>query len=475
MKKKIQILLAKIELRLRMRKRGKSSYEIDMCNGPLFGKIIRYAIPLMLSGVLQLLFNAADMVVVGRFAGSSSLAAVGATGSLINLIVNLFMGLSVGANVLVARYYGARDMKQLHETVHTSILISVISGVILIVVGVSLAKPLLTLMGTPENVLDQAALYMRIYFCGMPVMMLYNFGAAILRSVGDTKRPLYFLLISGAVNVVLNLFLVICFHLDVAGVAIATVVSQAIAAVLVLLCLMKSDAPYRVEIKKLHIYKDKLLQMVQIGMPAGLQGIVFSISNATIQSSINSFGSTVMAGSTAASNIEGFVYTAMNSFYQTALSFTSQNMGAKKYERVGKIMRICVLDVTVVGIVLGCGAYLLGPHLLSIYTSEPEVIRYGLIRMLYVCLPYFLCGVMDTLVGSLRGMGYSIMPMIVSLTGACALRVIWVMTIFSAYHSLEILFLSYPISWFVTGMTHFICYLIMHRKLMKKHKQLQPA
>lgn len=329
MKKKIQILLAKIELRLRMRKRGKSSYEIDMCNGPLFGKIIRYAIPLMLSGVLQLLFNAADMVVVGRFAGSSSLAAVGATGSLINLIVNLFMGLSVGANVLVARYYGARDMKQLHETVHTSILISVISGVILIVVGVSLAKPLLTLMGTPENVLDQAALYMRIYFCGMPVMMLYNFGAAILRSVGDTKRPLYFLLISGAVNVVLNLFLVICFHLDVAGVAIATVVSQAIAAVLVLLCLMKSDAPYRVELKKLHIYKDKLLQMVQIGMPAGLQGIVFSISNATIQSSINSFGSTVMAGSTAASNIEGFVYTAMNSFYQTALSFTGQNMGRR--------------------------------------------------------------------------------------------------------------------------------------------------
>lgn len=473
MKRKIQILLAKIEMRLRMRKRGKSSYEIDMCNGPLFGKIVRYAIPLMLSGILQLLFNAADMVVVGRFAGSSALAAVGATGSLINLLVNLFIGLSVGTNVLVARYYGARDMQQLHETVHTSILTSIVSGTILIVIGVVLAKPLLTLMGTPDDVLDQAALYMRIYFCGMPAMMLYNFGAAILRSVGDTKRPLYFLLISGVVNVILNLFLVICFHMGVDGVAVATVVSQVIAAVLVLMCLVKSDAPYRVEIKKLHIYKNKLLEMVKIGLPAGMQGVVFSISNVLIQSSINSFGSTVMAGSTASSNIEGFVYTAMNSFYQTALSFTGQNMGAKKYDRIGKIMRICVLDVTVIGLVLGCSAYLCGSTLLSIYTSDPQVIQYGLVRMLFMCVPYFLCGVMDTMVGSLRGMGYSIMPMIVSLTGACALRVVWILTIFAHYHTLEVLFVSYPISWLITGLTHFLCYLIAHRKLMKKENQLQ--
>lgn len=467
MKRKIRALTAKLYARVQMRKRGKSSYEIDMINGPLFGKIVRYAIPLMLSGILQLLFNAADMVVVGRFSGPTALAAVGSTGALINLLVNLFIGLSVGTNVLVARYYGARDMKQLHETVHTSILTSVVSGCVLIIIGVILAKPLLSIMGTPDDVLDQAALYMRIYFCGMPVMMLYNFGSAILRSVGDTKRPLYFLVISGVINVLLNLVMVIVFHMGVAGVAIATVVSQAVAAVLVLLCLIRTDAPYRVEIKSLHIYKNKLLEMVRIGMPAGMQGMVFSLSNVLIQSSINSFGSTVMAGSTAASNIEGFVYTSMNSFYQTSLSFTGQNMGAKKYDRVGKIMRICVLCVTVVGIVLGGGAYLLGHQLLSIYTSDPVVIEYGLERMLIACVPYFLCGVMDTLVGSLRGMGYSIMPMIVSLTGACGLRIVWILTVFAAAPSLTSLFLIYPISWAVTGLAHFCCYTVVHRKLMR--------
>ncbi|MGN0477998.1 MAG: MATE family efflux transporter, partial [Hominenteromicrobium sp.] len=403
MKKKIQILLLKMQMRLRTRKRSRGSYEIDMCNGPLFGKILRFSLPLMFSGMLQLLFNAADMVVVGRFAGSSALAAVGSTGALINLLVNLFIGLSVGTNVLVARYYGARDMQQLHETVHTSVLTSLVSGAALIVIGVALAKPLLTLMGTPEDVLNQAALYMRVYFCGMPVMMLYNFGAAILRSVGDTKRPLYFLLIAGVINVLFNLLFVIGFHMGVAGVALATVISQVIAAGLVLFCLVRSDMPYRVELKKLRIYKSKLIEMTRIGLPAGLQGAVFSISNVLIQSSINSFGSVVMAGSSAASNIENFVYTAMNSFHQTALSFTGQNMGARKYERVGKIMRTCVLCVTVVGVVMGGGAYLFGANLLSIYTSDPEVVQFGLERMLFVCLPYFLCGIMDTLVGSLRG------------------------------------------------------------------------
>lgn len=453
-----------------MRKGSKRSYEIDMCNGPLFGKIVMFTIPLMLSGILQLFFNAADIVVVGRFAGSTALAAVGSTSALINLLVNLFMGLSIGANVLVARYYGARDMQQLHETVHTTILLSIVGGTVLIAVGIVMAKPLLSWMGTPDDVLDQAALYMRIYFIGMPAMALYNFGAAILRSVGDTKRPLYFLSISGVVNVILNLILVIVFHMGVAGVAIATVVAQCIAAVLVLLCLIKSDAPYRVELKKLHIYKSKLIDMAKIGLPAGMQGTVFSLSNVLIQSSINSFGSTVMAGSTAASNIEGFVYTAMNSLHQTALSFTGQNIGGKKYERVGKIMHICVLNVTVVGIVLGGGAYLFGTPLLSIYTSDPQVIQYGLLRMSFVCLPYFICGIMDTLVGSLRGMGYSIIPMIVSLTGACALRVVWILTIFRAHHTLEILFLSYPVSWIVTAVAHFCCYLYVHRKMMKKQQ-----
>ena len=461
-------MLLRLQMRRRHRRRSRG-YEIDMCNGPLFGKILIFAVPLMLSGMLQLFFNAADIIVVGQFVGHTALAAVGSTGSLINLLVNVFVGLSVGTNVLVARYYGARDAKHLHETVHTSVLTSVLSGTALIVIGLILAEPLLTLMGTPDDVLDQAALYMRIYFVGMPASMLYNFGAAILRAVGDTKRPLYFLFISGIVNVILNLVLVLVFHLGVAGVAIATVTSQVISAVLVALCLIKTDAPYRLELKKLRIHKSKLLEIIKIGLPAGMQGAVFSISNVLIQSSINSFGSTVMAGSTAASNIENFVYTAMNALYQTALSFTGQNVGGGKYKRIGKIMRICVLDVTAIGILLGGGAYLCGSTLLSIYTSDPQVIQYGLERMMFVCLPYFLCGIMDTLVGSLRGMGYSIMPMIVSLTGACALHIVWIMTIFQMNPTLSTLFLSYPVSWFVTALAHFICYLIVHHRFMKKH------
>ena len=468
MKRKIQFMLLRLQMRRRHRRRSRG-YEIDMCNGPLFGKILIFAVPLMLSGMLQLFFNAADIIVVGQFVGHTALAAVGSTGSLINLLVNVFVGLSVGTNVLVARYYGARDAKHLHETVHTSVLTTVLPGTALIVIGLILAEPLLTLMGTPDDVLDQAALYMRIYFVGMPASMLYNFGAAILRAVGDTKRPLYFLFISGIVNVILNLVLVLVFHLGVAGVAIATVTSQVISAVLVALCLIKTDAPYRLELKKLRIHKSKLLEIIKIGLPAGMQGAVFSISNVLIQSSINSFGSTVMAGSTAASNIENFVYTAMNALYQTALSFTGQNVGGGKYKRIGKIMRICVLDVTAIGILLGGGAYLCGSTLLSIYTSDPQVIQYGLERMMFVCLPYFLCGIMDTLVGSLRGMGYSIMPMIVSLTGACALRIVWIMTIFQMNPTLSTLFLSYPVSWFVTALAHFICYLIVHHRFMKKH------
>ena len=429
MKEKIQAFMAKRQAK------GKRSYEIDMCNGPLLGKILRFAVPLMLSGVLQLFFNAADIVVVGRFTGHTALAAVGSTGALINLLINVFIGLSIGTNVLVARYYGAQDAKQLSETVHTSVLTSLVSGVILIAVGVAFAEPLLTLMGTPEDVLGQAALYMRIYFVGMPAMMLYNFG--------------------------------------VAGVAIATVISQVISAGLVTICLMKTNASYRLELHKLHIYKDKFFGMMRVGLPAGMQGAVFSISNVLIQSSINSFGSTVMAGSTAAANIEGFVYVAMNAFYQTALSFTGQNMGAKKYDRVAKILRICILCVTVTGVVLGCGAYLLGTPLLSIYTSDPEVIQYGLERMLIVCVPYFLCGIMDTHVGVLRGMGYSIMPMIVSLTGACALRVVWILTVFQMHRTLFILFLSYPVTWAVTAAAHFVCYLIVHHKMTEKAKAEQ--
>lgn len=446
-------------------------YEMDMCNGPLLKKIMIFYFPLMLSGVLQLLFNAADIVVVGRFAGSEALAAVGSTSSLINLLVNVFIGLSVGANVLVARFYGAGQKRELSEMVHTAIMTSIVCGCILVVLGVVLAGPALRIMGTPDDVINHSVLYMRIYFVGMPAMMAYNFGAAILRAVGDTKRPLYYLLIAGVVNVVLNLIFVIIFHMGVAGVAVATVASQVISAILVLRCLIKSESDYQLDLKQLKIVPDKLFKMVQIGIPAGLQGALFSISNVLIQSSVNSFGSIAMAGNTAASNIEGFIYTAMNSFHQTAISFTGQNYGARNYKRIGKILLICEAMVVVVGLLMGNAAYLFGGTLLQLYSTEAEVIRFGLMRLSIISTTYCLCGLMDVIVGSLRGMGYSIMPMLVSLTGACLFRVVWVYTIFQQYRSLETLYISYPISWTLTFLVHLVCFLVVYTKLMKQIKE----
>lgn len=443
-------------------------YEIDMCHGPLLGKILVFYIPLMLSGILQLLFNAADIIVVGQFAGNESLAAVGSTGALINLIINLFIGLSVGANVLVARYYGANQQTELKEMVQTAIATSVISGILLMFVGFFVAKPALTLMGTPDDVIGQSVLYMRIYFAGMPFMMAYNFGAAVLRAVGDTKRPLYYLLIAGIVNVILNLIFVIYFSMHVAGVATATVISQAISAVLVIRCLLKTDSVYKLELKGIRISMDKLGKMFKIGLPAGVQGALFSISNVLIQSSVNSFGSVAMAGNTAGSNIEGFVYTSMNAFYQSAISFCGQNYGAKEYKRVGKALFICEVLVILVGLLLGNGAYLAGGTLLKLYSSDPEVISYGILRMRYISVIYFLCGMMDVMVGGLRGIGYSIMPMLVSLTGACLFRIVWIYTIFQEVRTLPCLYISYPISWILTFSVHLICFLIVYKKLFRK-------
>lgn len=442
----------------------KKSYEIDMCNGPLLGKILIFALPLMASGMLQLLFNAADIVVVGRFAGPTALAAVGSTGALINLLVNVFMGLSIGTNVLTAQSFGAQDEEAMSDTVHTSILISVVSGCFLVIVGVALAKPLLLLMGTPEEVIGQSALYMRIYFAGMPTMMLYNFGAAILRAVGDTKRPLYFLMLAGVINVVLNLIFVIVFHRGVAGVALATVISQVVSAILVTKCLITTDGMYRLDLRKLRISKKILIQIARVGLPAGFQGAVFSLSNVLIQSSVNSFGSIAMAGNTAGSNIENFVYMAMNAMYQTALSFTSQNMGAQKTDRVKKVLFICLGVVFVIGLVLGNGAVFFGHQLLGIYSSDPEVISYGLGRMRILATWYFICGMMDVMVGSLRGMGYSMMPMIVSLLGACGLRVLWIFTIFQWQNTLFSLYLSYPFTWTVTFLAHLACWIVVTKK-----------
>ena len=448
----------------------KKSYEIDMCNGPLLGKILVFSIPLMLSGILQLLFNAADIIVVGRFAGSTALAAVGSTASLINLMINVFVGLSVGVNVLAARYYGAQKEKDIQDTVHTAIMMAILSGLFLVVLGESASKPMLTLMGTPDDVLDQAALYLRIYFFGMPVLMIYNFGAALLRAVGDTRRPLYFLFAAGAVNVVLNLFFVIQLGMGVDGVAWATVISECVSAGLIIRSLMKENGAMKLHLTKLRIVSGKLTQIVRVGLPAGMQGAIFSISNVLIQSSVNSFGSIAMAGNTASSNIEGFVYTAMNAVYQTSLSFTSQNLGGEKFSRIDKIKNICLGVVTVVGLVLGWGAVLGGHQLLGIYSSDPEALSFGMRRLRIICGTYFLCGLMDCMVGSLRGMGYSVIPMFVSLTGACAFRVFWIFTIFAVNRTLEVLYLSYPVSWIITAASHMVTYYIVRKHFPKEDK-----
>ena len=442
----------------------KKSYEMDMCNGPIFKKLLIFALPLMLSGILQLLFNAADIVVVGKFTGSHALAAVGSTGALINLFVNVFIGFSIGTNVLVAQYFGARDEKNVQETVHTSIFLGIVGGFILIVAGIVFAKPMLEWMDTPDNVLEHAVLYMRIYFVGMPAMLVYNFGAAILRAIGDTKRPLYYLLSAGVINVVLNLFFVIVLDMGVAGVATATVASQVVSAVLIVRCLMQSEGIYRLNLHELKLHRKKLVRIVQIGLPAGLQGAVFSLSNVLIQSSVNSFGSVAMAGNTAAGNIEGFVYTSMNAIYQTALSFTSQNVGGGRQDRIPKIIFQCMAIVIVIGAVMGNLAYQCGPFLLGIYSSDPEVIQFGMSRMQIICQWYFLCGIMDVAVGILRGLGYSVIPMLVSLTGACGLRVLWIFTVFAWKHSLFVLYLSYPITWIVTFTVHLICLLVIWKR-----------
>ena len=443
----------------------KNSYEMDMCNGPLTKKILIFSIPLMCSGILQLLFNAVDMIVVGQYSGSHALAAVGSTASLINLLVNVFIGLSVGANVLIAQAYGAHNDHDMRETLHTSVLLSIICGFLLSFIGIFLAKPLLLLMGTPDEVIDLATLYMKIYFAGMPAMLLYNFGSSILRAMGDTKRPLYFLLIAGVINAILNLVFVIGFKMSVAGVALATVIAQCISAFLIVLCLMRTSGSCQLTLSKLHINKTVLLKIMRIGLPAGFQGAIFSISNVLIQSSVNSFGAIAMAGSAATANLEGFVYTSMNAFHQTALSFTGQNMGGKKYERIKPILHICLISVLVVGSTMSLFFFIFRFPLLRLYSSDSEVIAYGIIRMKVIFSTYFLCGIMDVLVGSIRGIGYSILPMIVSLLGACGLRILWVFTAFRLVPTLTTLYVSYPISWGITFMAHLICFKILYKKI----------
>ena len=445
-------------------------YEIDMCSGSVFRKMLLFAIPLMCSSILQLLFNAADIVVVGRFAGDNALAAVGSNTALINLFTNLFIGLSVGTNVLAARYYGAKKEADLRETVHTSMLLSIYSGVILTIVGVVGARFLLELMKAPSEVIGLATLYLRILFLGMPSMMVYNFGSAILRAVGDTKRPLYYLLGAGIINVILNLFFVITCQMGVAGVGLATVISQTISAALVVRCLMQEKGGIQLELKALSISKDKLAKILKIGLPAGFQGTVFSLSNVVIQSAVNSFGPIAVAGNSAASNIEGFIYMAMNTFYQATISFTSQNFGAKEYKRIYKILAAGEIYVIATGVILGNLAVLFGESLLHMYSSNAEVIVAGMARLRIICTIYALCGIMDVLVGALRGIGYSVIPMIVSLVGACGLRLVWIATVFQIpqYHSLTIVYLSYPITWTITLTVHAVTFALAARKVLRE-------
>ena len=447
-----------------------NKYEIDMCNGTIMDKLISFSLPLMLSGILQLLFNAVDIVVVGRFTGSQALAAVGSTTALINLFINLFIGVSLGANVLAARYYAAGKQKEMSETVHTAMLFALISGCVMVLAGLFFSRGALELMDTPDDVISQAALYMKIYFMGMPFFMLYNYGAAILRAVGDTKRPLLFLIISGAANAALNLLLVIVFSMGVAGVAVATVISQCISCVMVLSCLIRTESSYQLSLKKLRIRPAYLLQIFQVGIPAGIQSTVITFSNVLLQSSVNSFGSTAMAGYTAANNIFGFLYTSINSVSQACMSFTSQNYGTGKKKRMDLVLRDCLILTVVIGLLMGGGAYLFGPELLHIYTSDEAVIACGMEILLYTTVTYFLCGIMDLIPGALRGMGRSAVPMLLSVIGTVGTRIIWIYLIFPAHRSLAVLFISYPVSWLATIIMQAACFFFVRRNVHSKMK-----
>jgi len=454
----------------------RSQHEMDMTQGPLLPQVLRFTIPLMLSGMLQLLYNAADVVVVGRFASSQALAAVSSTGAMINLITTVFMGLSLGASVLVARAYGAGDLRDISDSVHTSMAMAVVCGVIVTILGFVLGRPMLEWMNTPEDVMDLAAVYVKIYFSGTIFNMIYNYGAAVMRAVGDTRRPMYYLILSGAVNVVFNMIFVIVFHMGVVGVALATVISQLLAAALVVISLMRSHTSIRLDLRKLRINPQKILPQIKIGLPAGIQGAMFAISNMILQSAVNSFGSAAMAGNGAGGNIEGFIYVATNSFYTACLTFTSQNVGAKKADRIGKIMRTCLFCEMTAGLSLGILMMVFGRPLLGIYSSDPLVISMGLERIYATGIPYFLLGMSEVYVGGLRGMGSSFGPMIISVLGICVLRLAWVAFIFPLSPSIFTLYISYPVSWGFTALAQGIYYIIVKRKMVARiQAELQQA
>lgn len=448
----------------------------NMLQGPLLGSIVLYTIPIILTGLLQLLFNAADLVIVGRFSGSISVAAVGASGAITNLIVNLFIGLSVGTGVAVAHAIGADNEKEIHRAVHTAIPTALLSGLIVTIIGMVFCGKFLQMMNTPENVLPLSTVYMRIYFAGAIFMMVYNFCASILRAAGDTKSPLIFLTIAGVINVILNIFFVTVFNMNVAGVALATTISQGISAVLVLIALMRRKDACKLELSKMRFYKPQFIKIIRIGLPAGIQSSLFSISNVIIQSSINSFGDILMSGNAAAANIEGFIFVILNAFHQTALNFIGQNVGARQYKRTKKVLWICLSSVVVIGAVVAGVVMLLGESLLSIYiTDSAEAIQWGLIRLSCIALPYCICGLMDVSTGALRGMGTSVAPMIISILGVCGIRIGWVYTLFQIpkFHTPQCLYYSYAVSWLITFIIQLSVFFYVYRKHVSNEKLIK--
>ena len=438
-----------------------------MLDGPLFKCITFYTIPIILTSILQLLFNAADLVVVGRFCGEISVAAVGNAGTVTSLIVNLFIGLSVGTGVTVAQALGANKSEDVHRAVHTALPAAIVCGVIITVVGLVFSKSLLQLMDTPDSVLPLSDIYLKIYFAGIIFMMIYNFAAAILRAAGDTKSPLIFLTIAGVVNVILNVIFVTLFHMNVAGVALATTISQGVSAVLVVITLMRREDACKLQLSKIRFYKAQLMEMIRIGLPAGIQNSLFSISNVIIQTSINSFGDIFMSGNAAANNVDGFLYVTLNGFHQTALNFIGQNVGAGQYKRAKKILWSCLGFVAVVGLIAGTLICAAGPFLLSIYVPDsPEAVMWGMVRLTCLCYPFVLGGLMDVSTGALRGMGASTSPMIISVLGICGLRILWIYTIFQipAFHTPQCLYISYAVSWGVTFLCQLVAFFIVYRR-----------
>ena len=444
-------------------------YEIDMCNGSIFPKILAFSLPLMLTGILQLMFNAADIAVIGKFAGDDSLAAIGSTTTVVNFFVNIFMGLSIGVNVVVSTAYGAKQYDKMHRTVQTAVLVSVFLGVTVGISGLLYAKPVLLLLKTPSDIIEKAALYLKIYFLGLPALMIFNYIASILRAFGDTKRPLYFLLLGGIINVGLNLIFTINLKLDVAGVAIATVISEVFSMILIVICLVKTKECYRYNIKEFKLYTQELFEMIKIGFPAAINSSLFSVSNMIIQSGVNSFGSVVVAGNSVSSSVEGFVYTSMDSVSQATLSFTGQNVGAKKYNRLNKILTNSLIAVTIIGLFMGFTCLSLSGLLFRIYTNSPAVMQAAKVRSWVIMPTYFMCGIMNVFIGSIRGHGYTVLPTLISAVGILVTRAVWVFTVFKKFHIIQMLYVSWPVSYLIVIAAFVISYIIIHKIISKKH------